>query len=73
MDKLRISCINSWGKRKNFITPINDIVPASELPSRRQNVYLPLKLYSRKEKFKLLPTFGYISDFQVFEKVFGNN
>lgn len=74
MNKMKVSYINFWGKRKNYVTPIENVIPASELPSYRfSNIYLPLKIYSKSDSFKIFPTFGYISDFGMFDKIFGKN
>lgn len=72
LDRLKLSYINFWGKRKNVELSVKDVIPFSELPKKRLSFYVPIKTYSDKKAYILLHTLGHISDFTKFSYIFGD-
>ncbi|XP_017786894.1 PREDICTED: transmembrane protein 186 [Nicrophorus vespilloides] len=69
-DEVKISRLDFWGKRKDDIVPISDIVPFSELPSSiTDTLYTKLRFFSdTKTMLKVSLKFGKILDEKLFNK-----
>lgn len=68
---VKIAYIDFWGRRKDELVPIADIVPLSELAvSFTDPLYLKLKRYSTKDTLKVNLKAGIILDEKQFNKVF---
>lgn len=69
---IKISYIDFWGKRKNLESALEEIIPPSESSEKSFRFYIPITFYSTKNRLKILHTFGQITDFQQFARIFGD-
>lgn len=68
---VKLSYIDFWGKRKDEIVKMEDIVPMCDLTrSVTDSLYLKVKRYSMKDTLKLNLQLGHILDESSFNKVF---
>lgn len=68
-NRVRISHIDFWGRRKNDDCNVNDIL--SDPIELKYGVYLPVTLSSSAKQYKLLPFYGEVTNSQVFSEIFG--
>ncbi|KRT80906.1 hypothetical protein AMK59_6059, partial [Oryctes borbonicus] len=68
---VKVSSIDFWGKRKDDLIPINDIVPISDLPiSMTDALYLKFTQFSKIESLKINLKFGVVLNKDGFNKIF---
>lgn len=65
---IRLGHIDFWGRRKNVVIPIEDIV---NLPKIFLDMWMPIQKQNDKETYKLLHRHGDILDSKTFTYVFG--
>lgn len=72
-DQLKFAYVDFWGRRKELLVDIEDVLPDWELQrSRRFLIYQPICLRNgNKQRFKLLLRFGIVTDPLIFEGLFG--
>ncbi|KAH8418563.1 hypothetical protein KR222_002217, partial [Zaprionus bogoriensis] len=72
-DQVKIAYVDFWGRRKETLVDIEDLLPDWELKrSRRFGIYQPICLRNgSKERYKLLQRFGIVEDPLLFEGLFG--
>lgn len=60
-----------WGKRKEIVVPVNDIMPLSEIPINfiGHYIYKPFQLYSGGKRLKLSSMPGAIVDEEKLNKI----
>lgn len=68
---VRLSHIDFWGRRKNIVLAIEDIVAVSEHPKMLLDMWVPVKSISKNETYKLMHRHGNIIDAEQFTNVFG--
>ncbi|XP_055636649.1 transmembrane protein 186 [Toxorhynchites rutilus septentrionalis] len=69
--RVKISFLDSRGKRQNRIYSVDDIVPRSEFKRSWLKLYFPIKNYENGEIYKIVYRYGKIYDECAFRKVFG--
>lgn len=71
-DDVKLSFVDFWGKRKEVVMSIDEVVPLSELPKKPfDSFYSTLQFYNGNERLKLVHKFGGINNATEFAKVFG--
>lgn len=73
-DLLKLAYVDFWGRRKETLVDPGDLLPSWEhrTPSRLR-IVSPICLRSDpSRRYKLLSRFGYVSDPQLFEGLFGD-
>lgn len=72
-DQLKLAYVDFWGRRKELLVDIEDLLPDWEPKSRRRlGFYQPICLRTdKKQRYKLLHRFGVITDPLLFEGLFG--
>ncbi|XP_064536592.1 transmembrane protein 186 isoform X1 [Drosophila montana] len=72
-DQLKLAYVDFWGRRKELLVDIEDLLPDWEPKSRRRlGFYQPICLRTdKKQRYKLLHRFGIITDPLLFEGLFG--
>ncbi|KAH8372835.1 hypothetical protein KR009_006113 [Drosophila setifemur] len=73
-DLLKLAYVDFWGRRKESLVDIKDLLPSSDQESStRLRFVTPIRLRSSPDKrFNLLSRFGHVSDPQLFEGLFGD-
>ncbi|XP_058124413.1 transmembrane protein 186-like [Anopheles ziemanni] len=72
LSKVKISFLDSKGKRQNRIYAVDDLVSRSELPKSLLKMYFPVKNHENGDTYKLVHQYGEIYDVHAFNKVFGH-
>lgn len=72
-DQLKLAYVDFWGRRKETLVDIEDLLPDWELKrTTRLGFYQPICLRTDKtQRYKLLQRFGIITDPLIFEGLFG--
>ncbi|XP_034478927.1 transmembrane protein 186 [Drosophila innubila] len=73
-DQLKLAYVDFWGRRKETLVDIEDLLPDWELKRKtmRLGFYQPICLRTdKKQRYKLLQRFGIITDPLIFEGLFG--
>ncbi|GFT23049.1 transmembrane protein 186 [Nephila pilipes] len=69
---VKISHLTFWGRKKDLIVPLEDIVPLTDGSCNPTEVYTKLLRYSTEDFLYFTLKFGKILDKSKFELVFGN-
>lgn len=72
-DQLKLAYVDFWGRRKESLVDIEDLLPDWEPKSKRRlGFYQPICLRTdEKQRYKLLHRFGVVTDPLLFEGLFG--
>ncbi|XP_030081990.1 transmembrane protein 186, partial [Drosophila hydei] len=72
-DQLKLAYVDFWGRRKESLVDIEDLLPDWEPKSKqRLGFYQPICLRdNEKQRYKLIHRFGIITDPLLFEGLFG--
>ncbi|CAL1283405.1 unnamed protein product [Larinioides sclopetarius] len=70
-ESVQISHLTFWGRKKDIIVPLQDIIPLSDSTCNASDIYVKLKRYSCEDKLYFTLKYGKILDKVKFEKVFG--
>lgn len=71
--KLKVSCPDFWGKRKDAEIVINDMVPPSNLTKFKWNPTLTITTGDKSGSYKLLGSFGEIVEPDTYFSIFGHD
>ncbi|GIX85697.1 transmembrane protein 186 [Caerostris extrusa] len=69
---VKISHLTFWGRKRDVIVPLEDIVPLTESGCSPNDAYVKLVRFSSKETLYMTLRFGNILDKTKFEFVFGS-
>lgn len=73
-DLVKIATVDFWGKRKDEVFEIENIMAFSEMPRHILDKYVTfLQFFNGHSKMKLLHKYGGIYDINKFNKVFGED
>lgn len=68
---VKVSSVDFWGRRKDEIISVDDIVPFSDLPSTiTDSLYLRFVRFSKSGHLKINLRYGIVLDKSDFNKVF---
>uniref|UniRef100_A0A182MM93 Small ribosomal subunit protein uS7m n=1 Tax=Anopheles culicifacies TaxID=139723 RepID=A0A182MM93_9DIPT len=71
LSKVKISFLDTKGKRQNRIYSVDDLVSRTELPRSFLKLYFPVKNHENSDVYKLVHQYGEIYDIHAFNKIFG--
>ncbi|GFT87940.1 transmembrane protein 186 [Trichonephila clavipes] len=69
---IKISHLTFWGRKRDLIVPLEDIVPLTDGSCNPNEVYIKLLRFSTEDILYFTLKFGNILDKSKFELVFGN-
>ena len=69
---LKIAHLTFWGRRKDIIVPIEEIIPLTECDNNPFDVFVRLKRTSSDETLYMTLRFGKVLNENVFQELFGN-
>ncbi|GBL98767.1 Transmembrane protein 186 [Araneus ventricosus] len=70
-ESVQISHLTFWGRKKDIIVPLQDIIPLADSACNANDIYIKLKRFSCEDKLYFTLKYGKILDKAKFEKVFG--
>lgn len=71
-DTIRVSHLTFFGAKKQFILPVDTVIPFSEYEFNPHDILLKFKRYDRQEELFFIIKYGGVTDKDAFVKVFGN-
>ncbi|KAK7078397.1 hypothetical protein SK128_017331 [Halocaridina rubra] len=72
-DIVKVSHLTFWGRRRDVLIPVEDIVPFTDTSERLSDIYTHLLRYSEpKNPLYLCLRFGGIKDLESFNEIFGD-
>lgn len=69
---LKIAHLTFWGKRKDIIVPIDEIIPLTDYDNNPFDVFVKLRRTSSEETLYVTLRFGKIINEATFKEIFGN-
>ena len=69
---LKVAHLTFWGRRKDTVVPVEQIVPLSDLPDRVSDAYVQMCRYDSEEHLLLFLKYGGVRDQSKFKTVFGS-
>lgn len=69
---VKISHLSFWGKRKDILCDVSDIVPLADMSESPTHVYVKLKRYSTSTDLNLFVRHGRITDISKLQNILGS-
>lgn len=70
-EKVRISHLTFWGRRRDNVFDVSEIVPLSDLSVKPNDIFQVIQFYENPEKFFWFHRHGKNTDAEAIQRIFG--